>query len=243
MTNISTLRPGLLVSLKTSVSGNATYRRRDLEISTKDGAAFARWETERTIADPAEHEAARKAQGRASTVIRAICTKSTFGLLCLESAEEDLNRAITQARQITSEFNKSAKCTRVGLYIMAGRIAPNDVEAVRAINSEVSELLQDMQDGVANVDVKAIREAANKAKGIAEMLSIEARTQAEIAIEAARKAARAIVKAEGGQIVVDKRAISTIAEARTMFLDFDDAAEVAAPAAEARALDLGVGAV
>ncbi len=41
----STLRPGLLVSLKTSVTGNVVYRRKDIEPDhrTKDGVQRARW--------------------------------------------------------------------------------------------------------------------------------------------------------------------------------------------------------
>jgi hypothetical protein len=241
MTTISTLRPGLLVSLKTSVSGNAIYRRRDLENTTTDeGAARARWETERTIVDPVEHDTATKVRTKARVLITAVCANSNFGLLCPESASEELNAAIAGARTLIAEFNLTAKCTRIRLYVVAGRVAPNDVEAVRAINSELSEMLQDMENGVSNLDVKAIRESANRAKGIAEMLSTEARVQAEIAIDAARRAARAIVKADGTAVQVDKRAVRAIAEARTIFLDMDDATEIAAPAAQGVALDLDV---
>lgn len=234
----STLRPGLLVSFKTSVTGNAEYRRRDLEV-TGDGAV-ARWETERTIADPAEHEAAHKARGRARALIGRVCAKSAFGLLCPESAEEELNVAVEEARRIVSAFNKTAKRTRVQIFVIAGRVSPNDLEAVRAINSEIAELLDEMGRGVAETDVAAIRDAASRAKGIAEMLSAEARVQAEIAIDAARRVAREIVKAGDEGVKVDKRAIRQITEARTAFLDLDEAAPVARPKATAREqLELG----
>ncbi len=53
----STLRPGLLVSVKTSIRGNVTYSTRDLDPDhiESDGSRQARWETERRIADPQEH--------------------------------------------------------------------------------------------------------------------------------------------------------------------------------------------
>lgn len=235
----STIRPGLLVSLKTSVRGNVTYSKRTIEGAYVDdaGAQKARWETERTIVDPVEHDDARLARSKAATAIRRVCKLSTFGLLCPEADSDALEAAVADARKIVADFNATAKLSKISVYVITGRIAPNDIEAVKAINSEISELLREMESGIAGADVKVIREAAGKAKGIAEMLSNEARVQAEIAIEAARRAAREIVKAEGKALPVDQRAIRTITEARTAFLDLDDAQEVAAPAAQARTLD------
>lgn len=236
-----TIRPGLLVSLKTSVNGNVSYDKRIIEaasVDEKTGVQKARWETVRTTINPVEHEDARLAQSKASSIIRRVCKASTFGLLCPEADAEELEKAIADARQIAADFNKTAKLSRISLYVITGRIAANDIEAVKAINSEISALLLDMEQGVGDADVKVVREAASKAKAIAEMLSAEARVQAEIAIEAARKAAREIVKAEG-KGAVDKRTMRTIAEARKVFLDLDEpAGEIAAPKAKARVVDL-----
>lgn len=237
----STIRPGLLVSLKTSVRGNVSYSKRIIEAAAVDenGVQKASWETVRTITDPKEHEDARLARAKARTAIVRVCKQSTFGLLCPEADGDELEKAIADARIVAAEFNVTAKLSKVSVYVITGRIAPNDIEAVKAINGEVSELLEEMERGIGEADVKAIREAAGKAKGIAEMLSQEARVQAEIAIEAARKAAREIVKADGKAVSVDRRAMRTIAEARTAFLDLDDAAEIGTPAAPGRTLDLG----
>lgn len=235
MMNVSTLRPGLLVSVKTSVRGNVTYDRRDIVV----GDSFAKWETERKIADAAEHEAATKTRSKAVHAIRRVCSTSAFGLLCPEAAAADLDKAIAEAKQEVEAFNATAKLTRIGLYVIAGRVAADDVEAMRAINSELSDLLEDMQEGVANLDVKKIREAANKARGMGQMLSDDAQIRVEKAIKTARDAARQIAKAgEQAAQEVDTRAIRLIKEARTAFLDLDQAGEVAAPKAEGRALDL-----
>jgi hypothetical protein len=235
----STLRPGLLVNLKTSIVGNVKYVTRDIDkaTTTTTGALKAKWETERTISDPVEHETAMKVRSKVRALITTVCSASAFGLLCPEAAADDLASAIAEARKLADEFNQTAKISRLRVYVLTGRIAQNDVEAVRAINSEVSELLQDMERGVENTDVKAIREAANKARGIAEMLNTEARIQAEIAIDAARRAARAI-KQDGAAAKVDKRAMRTIADARTAFLDFDEQRDVAAPKVTGRAVEL-----
>lgn len=239
--NTSTLRPGLLVSLKTSVVGNVSYNKRDLEQnhSTEDGALKAKWETERTISDPVEHEAAQKARGRAQSLIRSVCAVSAFGLLCPESDTDVLDKAIADARKVADEFNAGAKLTRLHLYIIAGRIAPDDVEAVKAINSEVTDLLDAMTRGLQNLDVKAVRDAASRAKNVGSMLSPDAAARIQIAIDTARASAKKIVQAgEQAAAEIDLSAIRRITEQRTAFLDLDQQGDVAAPAAEGRALDM-----
>lgn len=241
----STLRPGLLVSLKTSVVGNVRYNKKVLEDDHKieDGALAARWETERLIMDPEEHEAGKKARSKARAMITGVCSYSAFGLLCPENAAFELENAIAQARAVADEFNANAKLSRINFYIMTGRIAPDDVEAVRAINSEVRDLLADMETGVRNLNVKTIREAANKAKSIGQMLSPDAAARIQMAIDAARKTAREIVQAgEQAAVEVDRRTLRMLDEARTAFLDIGPGADVASPDAEARCMDMDPGA-
>lgn len=238
----STLRPGFLVSLKTSVRGNVSYQRKDIEAEhkTEDGKAMARWETERVIADATEHDAAIKARTKARVMVTSVCTASAFGLLCPESAAEELEKAIEGARQVAESFNAEAKLTRLSVYVITGRIAQDDVEAVKAINSEIRDLLSDMQEGIGNCDAKAVREAASKARSLGSMLSFDAAAKVQIAIEAARKSAREIVKAgEQAAQEVDKQTIAMLAEARTAFLDLDESGSVvAAPVMAAPAVDL-----
>lgn len=237
----NTLRPGLLVSLKTSIAGNVRYAQAVIEAEhkTEAGEAKARWETERTIVDPVEHEAAKVARSKASALIRGVCATSAFGLLCPENAAPDLEKAIAEARALADTFNEGAKLSRISVYVITGRIAPDDVEAVKAINSEISELLAEMATGVQNLDVKAVRDAASRAKRIGSMLSPDSEARVRIAIDTAREAAKKIVKAgEQASQEIDATAVRKITEMRTAFLDLDDAKEIAAPTASARALDL-----
>jgi hypothetical protein len=241
MLNTTTLRPGLLVSLKTTLTGNVSYRKETIDPDhlTSDGERRAKWETERTVKDAAEHERGTKARSEAASLIRAVCARSAFGLLCPESAAAELDGAIRKARTIADAFNQGAQLSRLGVYVITGRIAPDDVEAVKAINSEVRELMTDMEAGLANLDVEAIREAANKAKQLGAMLTDEAAARIQTAIDAARSAARRIVKAgEAAACEVDRAALAKVQNARTAFLDLDGGQEMQAPAAPSRALDL-----
>lgn len=242
MTEMRTLRPGLLVSMNTSIKGNISYHTQDVEGThvTDAGAQRAVWETTRTITDPAEHERAIKVRGKAANLIKGVCSKSAFGLLCPENRADDLRAAIIEARQLADEFNFGAGLTRISVNVIYGRIAQDDVEAVKAISQELRDLMSDMQDGLKNLDVKAVREAASKAKSVGEMLSDEAKGRLDVAISAARTSARQIVKA-GEQVAgeIDRAAIAKIDMARTSFLDFDMASiDVAVPQASARAVEL-----
>lgn len=242
--NTTTLRPGLLVSLKTSLTGNVSYSKNTLESEHRDdaGAEKARWETERTIANPDEFKKAKEARSKAASAVRSICALSAFGLLCPESKGEELAAAIVKARKIADEFNETSELTRLSVHVITGRVAPDDVEAVKAINSEVRELLAAMSDGVSNLDVSKIRDAASRAKQLGSMLTPEAEARVKIAIDTAREAAKKIVKAgEAAAAEIDTSAMRKITEMRTTFLDLDDVeTQTKAPVAVGRAVDLVV---
>jgi hypothetical protein len=235
----STLRPGLLVNVATSIKGNVTYDKQTIEAEhvTDTGEAKASWNTEKTVKDPKEDERARQVRGKCRTLLSAVCANSAFGLLCPENRADDLERATNEAARLCAEFNATATVTKVKLYVMTGRIAQDDVEAVRKISGELRDLLDDMREGVAGLDAEKIREAADKAKSVGKILSEEAQSKIADAIAASRSAARTIVKAgESAAGTVDKLALERIAKARTVF-DLGDAVDVSAPAIAARGID------
>ena len=237
----TTLRPGLLVSLKTSTRGNVAYDKKDIERDhlNKKGERIAKWETTRQIADPEEFARSQEVRAKVYSVIRSVCIWSAFGLLCPEADAEQLDAAVKEARAMVRAFNDDAKITRLGVNVLTGRIAPDDVEAVKAINSEVRDLMADMETGLKNLDVKAIRAAAQRAKGIGNMLTPNAQARIQVAIELARKSASQIVKAgERAEVEVDRATIRKIKEQRIAFLELDEPEEIAKPQARAKAVEL-----
>lgn len=219
----TTLRPGLLVSLKTTIAGNVTYEKRDIggpEV-TNEGVV-TKWQTERTIADQAEHEAATKARSKARAMVTGVCAASEFGLLCPNNKRDQLDIAIRDARRIADTFNDGSAHSKVSVFVIAGEIAADDVEAVKAISNELSGLLAEMREGVANVDVQRIRAAATRARSLGSMLAPEPAARVKAAIDAARSAARAAVKAgETAAQEIDQEALRIITNVRTAFLDID----------------------
>lgn len=216
------IRPGLLVALKSTVRGGVTYQRKDIEADEKT----AKWETTRIVEDPAELERATKARGKALAEIRAVCSATSFGLLCPEDKETELDAAIARARVIRDEHNATATFTHVDIYALKGRVASSDEEAARAIAQEVAGLVEGMNAGIDKLDPSAIREAAQKAKQMAAMLAPEKAQAVEGAIEAARKAARQITKriekeGEAAAIVLADIQRGSIEKARIAFLDLE----------------------
>lgn len=241
----STLKPGLLVSLKTSVVGAVNYQRRDLEAehTNSRGEAVARWETLRIIPDQADFELAKKARSKARSLISSVCCVSSFGLLCPNAAEADLTAAIEEARKITEAHNLASARSRVEVFVLVGRVADDDIEAARAIGAEVRELLDAMQDSIRSADTEAIRQAASRARALGGMLSENVAGKVSDAIAEARKAAREIVKRvekEGEQaaVVIAELSMKNIEAARFAFLDLESQAAAAAPSAAPRAVEV-----
>jgi hypothetical protein len=196
MSNASIIRPGLLVSVKSTVVGGVSYQRVDLDAEkpADEDQEVTRWETKRVIEDKAEHDAAVKCRSQALATIRKVCSATSFGLLCPTEQEGALDAAIVAARKLVDAHNDSAKHTRVGVYALKGRVASDDAEAARAITAEVATLVTQMDAGIKAFDPKAVRHAGRRARELSGMLSDEKQAKIEGAIAQARAAARAIVK-------------------------------------------------
>jgi hypothetical protein len=245
--SVVTLRPGLLVSLSTRMSGGVTYNRVDLDKDKPaDGPSVEKWETTKVVTDPQEYARATKARSKCGSLVRSACSYSAFGLLCPGNKEEMLDAAIKEARDLANAFNRTAKTVQISVYVLKGRIAETDGEAARAISSEMRELIDDMRAGIAEVDVNKVREAAMKAKKIGAMLDADTGAKVAKAVEEARAVAKEIVKrmvddADSVAGFVQDVALKSMDEARFAFLDLDapEASDTqAAPPVAPSVLDL-----
>lgn len=237
---LSTIVPGLLVNIKTSIKGNVSYDKSDEKVVTKGKTEVSEWETTKTVLDAKEQKLATEVRSKARNLIVGVCAVSEFGLLCPDNKVEKLDEAFAEARKLCDDFNKSAKVTRVKFNAIAGHIAANDRNAIRAINSEVRDLLAEMKEGIKDLNVERVRDAANRTKKLGSMLAPEAQSRIEDTLKIVRSQASKIVKAgDQASVVIDKETITALNRARTAFLDLDPAAEVQAPASTTgRSLDL-----
>ena len=227
--------PGILVALKTSVRGGVEYQRTDVERS--DEGHVKEWHTKRYMDDPAERKAATELVNKLSNSISRLCVRTTFGLLCRTDREAELDAAIRDVRASVREWNATTRYSTVHLNAVKGRIADNDEEAIRAIVDEATDLLDRMERGLSDADVTVIRDAASRAKRLAAMMTPEAAGQIESALEAARDAARAIVRKSGeldarvadAMVQVETEAF---AKARFTFLEAAEAAVESLPSVD-----------
>lgn len=281
----TTLRPGLLVALKTSIKGdNVEYTVTEIEadhaiktdangevveaagaaefaeeveaveaaVAAEDGEApedseeggsvgrFAKWETARTIKDADEHERATTVRSKARNLVVSVCAKSDFGLLCNEDKAAKLEAAIAEGTRLCDEFNATSKLTTINFYALIGRVSPDDVLAVKAINAEIRELMTMMEKGILNGDIEGARKAASRAKDMAGMLTEGASERVQEAVTLSRKALTKMSKA-GVQAAeeLSREAVASLINARTAFLDLEPAAEATdeQPESEGRAVD------
>lgn len=187
------IRPGVLVALKSTVTGGVRYQRTDLplegEYPVRDGS-IRRWETIKTVSDPAEHEAATKARNKALSLVRAVCAETVFGLLCPKDKEADLEAALAEARAVAQVHNQSAKYTTIGLYVLRAQIVDSDAEAAKAIAAEVSDALSKLTQAVQACDVKQARMVRDSLSEVSAMLADTPLAAVRIVLESTTNWAR-----------------------------------------------------
>jgi len=194
--NTITIKPGMLVSLKTSLRGNVAYARRNVSNNITDKTAHEVWETEKTVQDIAEHETGKKARADARNAISAACIHSAFGLLCPSDNASKLEEGIAKANAIIEAFNSSAKLTRIALYVIAGKIAEDDESAQAAMASEITDLFMTVLDGMDKREIAQMRDACNKLRNMSGMLTeSDIKGLLEVAVDMTREIARHYVKA------------------------------------------------
>ena len=120
---VSTLRPGLLVSINTSIKGNVKYNKINGEtVIRDDGSEYTDWETERTVRDPKEQKLATEVRSKARNFVVSVCIPTEHGLLCPTDKRDQLDEAFDKARALCEEFNAKAQVTRLKFNALTGLI-------------------------------------------------------------------------------------------------------------------------
>src|SRR5215472_5662935 len=135
----TTIRPGVLVTLKTSLTGNVRYFTTDIErehLLENGQTSEAEWNTRRITLDKAEHELAVKTRSKCRSLITGCCTVGNF-LICPVANRDNLEKAIAEAEALARDFNAKAAVTRISVYPALTEVAPDDARWIQLINSEV----------------------------------------------------------------------------------------------------------
>jgi hypothetical protein len=238
------MKAGILVSLKTRNRGGVRYDKDTIEYAhvTPSGSERSVVETTKTVYDPAEQKRAEQVRDRAKDHIRAICSRTEHGLLCPLEDRGELIQRIAEAREWVEDFNSTALRNHVKVSVVLGEVMQDDVEATRAIFGEIEEFLAEAADGLAEMDVKKVRDIMDKAINYNKMLDGQTSATLGLVITTARAACTRIVKA-GNEVAseMERNTVRLIRNARTQFLDLDGVGQYTAPAASVgRSLDLVV---
>lgn len=231
MVNISKIKPGLLVSVKTRQHGGVSYTKRDIEAPrvTESGAQVSRWETDKFVFDPDETERAQQVANRARYLVTRNCVKTEMQqLLCPNDRRQELRDAVAEARALVAEFNASASFTEIQIDVWVGEIVDNGVDAAQQIFASQQAFLNEMIEGLKELDPKKVRAAINKSRDLGQMMTGQANemlTEATRVAEAARQ--RIIAAGENAIVAIDLEAITKIGSVRNSFLDFDYASSAA----------------
>lgn len=155
------IRPGILVGLRTSVKGGVEYTRLDKGIVEEDdGAVVEKWDTEKKTLDPEEHRLASAARNRARYLIKSTCAQTPFGLIAQD--EERLEESVRAAKQHIREFNQQAQHSIVQIHVIRARFAADDAEAAESIRAALQDLLERLEGLTARGDVDGVRNLCNQ---------------------------------------------------------------------------------
>ena len=221
-----TIKPGYLVSVKTSRQGGVKYLHSNQD-KRFDGKKreISKWETTRLIDDVVEFDRAANEQLGANYLIAKCCIRTPFGYVCPEEDIIKLDEAIKEAHLKINAFNATAQHTTLYVRVLKGKIAANDSEAFKAITGEIRELATKISAGITTADIKQIREAASMAKSMGRMLDTKLQSDVNDVVKAARAAARLVTKLEkkGEKIeaVMLEEFKSPIDKLSKAFLDLD----------------------
>lgn len=229
MVNIAKIKPGLLVSVKTRQHGGVSYTKRDIEAPrvTESGAQVSRWETDKFVYDPDETERAQQVANRARYLVTRHCVKTEMQqLLCPNDRRGELRAAIAEARELVAEFNAGASFTEIQIDVWVGEIVDNGVDAAQQIFASQQAFMNEMIEGLKEMDPKKVRAAINKSRDLGQMMSGQANQMVIEATRVAEAARQRIISAgEKAIVALDFEAIAKIGSVRNSFLDFDYAAD------------------
>lgn len=236
----TTIRPGYLVNIRTSIKGNVEYTKSEETVRTEGGTEVSEWTTERLVKNAKEQAEAVEIRSKARQMVAGICIQTEFAMLCLASRRAELDEAFDRARALCVEFNRNSTYTRIKFVGVAGFIADNDETAIKAIRSEMTELLEEITAGIDGLDPERVKDAAARAKKIGNMLPDEMQVRLNDTLKDVRKVAKKMVEAgEQVAIEIDAEVLNKITFARTAFLDIDGGEALEAPEDDTgRAVDL-----
>ena len=186
----------IVINLDTHVECGVTYIRRDRSKEKRDdGALIEEFTTKKTTKDPKETKKAQLLRTSISNAIRTCCVPTGTGLLVLRPGQvEDFEAAKASADKAVAVWNAQARTTHLTVNVDELDFR-NPEQTVYNVTQKMAALLDEIQRGVAALDVKMVRKAAYTLKEIAPSLDLGTSESVAGAATEALKTATKIRKA------------------------------------------------
>jgi len=246
-----TMRPCYLVVIRTEVEGGPKYTHEPISSTEggEDTPAVKKFLTTAITQDPEEYKRANQVRGKARGIVESECLASNvFGHILPLTKKDALDAAVKEAEERIEYFNAGSKTCHISLHVTTGMIAESDEKATKAMAAEMRGIMESIEAGISEADVKKIRAGADAAKEAGAALDEATSRKVTAAVEEVRSIANQIAKklvrkATDTAEFVQKVQLKAFKEARFSFLDFEEpkkpmGAQLALPVSTPRALDM-----
>jgi len=195
MDNAKYINDGFLVVGAISQSGCVSYTHKD-RTTAKNGEGLEEdWSTHKVVLSIDEQRALSTTRRTLTRKISGLGTWiSDFGIFVRKDRANELEAALSVANEGVRDFNAKAKYTRLTSNFTVFEISGGDERVAKALYDNTVELLNEMNECVEKGDVKRLRYAIKRMRGVSDVLPATTGVKLAEQIKAAREAAKAAIK-------------------------------------------------
>jgi hypothetical protein len=241
---------GYLIQTEFRREGGVTYERRQIGQEQDGRVLRTEFLTKKKVDDVELHKDSRSVIWKAYYVVAKHATLTPIGYFADASTLEALEKDFQEVRDLAREFNELAYSLRSGLRVRA-EIYPLDVGVdnemvARRLAGLVRERLLDLRDTLSTGNLKAYKEAADRAKNLEKLATGIQRESIRFALEGASEGRRLLAKAikddkgktpeEHGKALAEAKTFEAIEAAIDLFTEPEGYQAEARAAVEAEAL-------
>jgi hypothetical protein len=166
------IQPCILVIDRLTVERAVSYVRTDHVVQANpDKSEDATWKTERHYMDRDEAKEADRVYSRARTKIRSVCSLTDIGFIALAAKDAELQKAISEARQIVDDGNKTFKHCKVNFRVVCTKIEPDNVDGAATLAEAINKSIDVVRSAMTSLDVKKARDTLSATKGLVDVIS------------------------------------------------------------------------
>ena len=165
------IEPCILVSERLTIDRAVSYHRTDKQVTTyADGSEDKTWETQRHFRCKEEAKVAEQVYANARYRIRAQCLYTELGYVCAEEQRADLELAISDAKEMVEEANKSFRHCQIRFRVLCTPLLPDNESGQEMIKESLERVRLDVQEALTAFDFKRVRHVLSSTRNLSTVL-------------------------------------------------------------------------